>query len=163
GITPPVSLTSTRWECFLTLNMLFQRAEGLGGNVLHEQLADDILGHPGADGPPAPGEIVHNAYMDERTVRVQKPGDVHPTTDPADMREVDAMLARLQALPGGPAHGEAVPMRRHLHQPFGRLSGEHRDPAIMRQQAGPRFHGAGHGENLVNVPTDRDAVLGMHP
>src|SRR5712692_5020357 len=132
GLTPPSSLTSTRRERLMTLNMLFERAEGLGGNVLHEQLADNIMGHQRADGPPAPGEIVHNAHMDEWTVRVQKPGDVHPATDPADMGEMHPMLARLQALPGGPAHGKAVPMRGHLHQAFGGVAGEDLDPSVMR-------------------------------
>src|SRR5437667_6148781 len=133
----------------MTLNMLFERAKGLGGNVLHEQLTDDIMGHQGADGPPAPGEIVHNTHMEERTVRVQKPGDVHPATDPADMGEVDAMLERLQALPGGPAHGEAIPMRDHLHQAFGRVAGEDFDPPVMRQQARPVLYSTGHCENVV--------------
>src|SRR2546428_2729002 len=116
----------------MTLNMLVERAECLGGNMAHEHLTDDIGCNPRANGPPTPGEVVLNAHMDERTVRVQKPGDVHPATDPADMRKVDAMLVRFQALPGRPAHGKAVTMRRHLHQSFCRLPGEHFDPTIMR-------------------------------
>src|SRR5437879_4793393 len=163
GITRPWSRILPRRQCIMTLNMLFEGAEGLGGNILHEQLSDDIAGHPGADGPPAPGEIVHNAYMDERTIRLQKPGDVHPATYPADMREADAVLVRLQALPGGPTHGKAVAMRRHLHQPFGGTALQDGDPAIMRQQAGPRVHRTRHRENMVNVSTDRDAILRMHP
>jgi hypothetical protein len=101
--------------------------------------------------------------MDQGAIRLQKPGDGHPATDPAHMGKMDAMLRRLQALPGGPAYGEAVTMGRHLHQPFGRTVLKDGDPAIMRQQAGPRFYRAGHRENVVNVPTDRDAILGMHP
>ena len=84
----------------MTLNMLLERAECLGGNMAHEHLTNDIGRDPRPNGPPTPGEVVHNADMDQWAIRVQKPGDVHPATDPADMREVDAMLVRFQALPG---------------------------------------------------------------
>jgi hypothetical protein len=52
------------------------------------------------------------------------------------MGEVDAMLERLQALPGGPAHGEAIPMRGHLHQAYGRGAGEDFDPPGYPLKAG---------------------------
>src|SRR5262249_7282485 len=118
--------------------------------------------HQGADGPPAPGESVHNAHMDERTVRVHKPGDVHPATDPADMGDMHPMLVRLQTLPGGPAHGKAVPMRGHLYQAFGGVAGEDGDPPVMWQQARPVLHSTRHREHVVHVATDRDAMLLMH-
>src|SRR5262249_14100455 len=85
-------LTSMRRWHIVPFNMLLERAQGLGGNMAHEQRADDIMGHPRANGPPTPGEIVHNAHMHQRAIRRQQPDDFHAATDAAHMGKIDAML-----------------------------------------------------------------------
>ena len=116
----------------MTFNMVLKRAEGLGGDVAHEQCADDIGGKPRTNRPPPPGEVVYNADMDQRAVRFQKPGDIHPPTDPAHMGKMDLMLSGFYALSSRPADGKPVTMRGHLHQTVWEVSREDPDPAIMR-------------------------------
>src|SRR3989442_1178590 len=56
-IIPPWLLTLVRWQCIMTLNMLLERAEGLGSNIAHEHLTDDRGRDPRPNGPPTPGEV----------------------------------------------------------------------------------------------------------
>src|SRR5262245_3407676 len=53
-------------------------------------------------------------------------------------------------------------MCRHLHQAFCRVSREHVDPTIVRQQTWPVLDSTGHSVNLADVATHRDAVLRVH-
>ena len=78
------------------------------------------------------------------------------------MREVHLVPHRVKALARCPAHREAITMRRHLHQAFCGVAGNDSHPTVVWQQARPCLNGSSHGENLVNVPTDIDAVFRMH-
>src|SRR5215831_21087058 len=81
-------LTSMRRWHIVPLNMLLERAQRLGGNIAHEQRANDIIGYPWANRPPTPGEIVHNAHMHQRAIRRQQPDDFHTAADAAHMGKI---------------------------------------------------------------------------
>src|SRR5512145_2763790 len=78
------------------------------------------------------------------------------------MDKIDAMVYRVKTLASGPAHWKAVTMCRHLYQAFCRVSREHVDPTIVRQQTWPLLDSAGHSINLIDITTDGDAVLRVH-
>jgi hypothetical protein len=102
--------------------MLFDDPEGLGGNIAYEEFSDDIAGNKRPDGWPAPREIVHNTDVHQRSIRFQKPGHFHASTDATHMRKMDTVLERIKALARRPAHWKAITMRRHLYQAFCRVS-----------------------------------------
>src|SRR5205823_4783497 len=122
----------------------------------------DIVGDQRPNGRPAPREVVHNTDVHQRSSRCQKPGHFHPSTNATHMGKIDAMVYRVKALASRPTYWKAVTMCRHLHQAFRRVFREHVDPTIVRQQTRPVLHSTGHSVNLVDVATDRDAVLRVH-
>src|SRR4249920_3017168 len=146
----------------MPFNMLFDGAECLRGNIAHEEFSNDIVGDQRPNGRPAPREVMRNTDVHQRSIRFQKPDHFHPSTDATHMGKIDAVVYRVKALTSCPAHGKAVTMCRHLHQAFCRVSREHVDPTIVRQQTWPLLDSAGHSVNLVDVATYRDAVLRVH-
>src|SRR5215510_14456445 len=146
----------------MPFNMLFNGVECLRCNIAHEEFSNDIVGDQRPNRWPTPREIVHNTDVHQPSIRFQKPGHFHPSTDATHVSKIDAMVYRVKALTSCPTHRKAVTMCRHLHQALCRVFRKHVDPTIVWQQTWPLLNSAGHSVNLIDVAAYRDAVLRVH-
>src|SRR5579862_6111308 len=93
-----------RERCLCALSGGLDACQCLAGNGMHKQATNDLMGNPGPRPWPVGVEGMENSHIHTITALLYAPLHIHAACHAPDMPVEHALLLRIDALNGPPAH-----------------------------------------------------------